>query len=83
MEMNIPMFTYFDIYAANNDIFILFAKINMFQKDLNTTYEKKVVSIHHLFEEVIIKVQNSKVIVSPFKNVKPQKIRIFERRVER
>ena len=30
MEMNIPMFTYFDIYAANNQIYYPFAEINMF-----------------------------------------------------
>ena len=33
MEMNIPMFTYFDIYAANIQIKYPFAKINMFQKE--------------------------------------------------
>ena len=33
MEMDIPMFTYFDIYAANNQIDYPFAKINMFQKE--------------------------------------------------
>ena len=48
MEMNILMFTYFDIYAANNKIKYPFAKINMFQKEwkLNTTSEKKIVSTH-------------------------------------
>ena len=48
MEMNIPMFTYFDIYAANNKIKYPFAKINMFQKEWksNTTSEKKIVSTH-------------------------------------
>ena len=46
--MNIPMFTYFDIYAANNQINYPFAKINMFQKEWksNTTFEKKIVSTH-------------------------------------
>ena len=33
MEINIPMFTYFDIYATNNKIDYPFAEINMFQKD--------------------------------------------------
>ena len=48
MEMNIPMFTYFDIYAANNQIKYPFAKINMFQKEWksNTTSDKKIVSTH-------------------------------------
>ena len=30
MKMNILMFTYFDIYAANNNIDYPFAEINMF-----------------------------------------------------
>ena len=33
LEVNIPMFTYFDIYASNKIISYPFAKINMFQKD--------------------------------------------------
>ena len=33
MEINIPMFTYFDIYAAKNNIDYPFAEISMFQKD--------------------------------------------------
>ena len=33
MEMNIPMFTYFDIYATKNNIDYPFAEISMFQKD--------------------------------------------------
>ena len=40
MEMNIPTFTYFDIYAAKNNIGYPFAEISMFQKDWNTTVEK-------------------------------------------
>ena len=32
IEMNIPMFIYFDIYATNNNINYPFAEINMFQK---------------------------------------------------
>ena len=36
MEINIPMFTYFDIYAAKNNINYPFAEISMFQKDWNT-----------------------------------------------
>ena len=41
----------------------------MFQKDWTTTSEKKVVSTHPLLEEVIIKVQNSEIIASPFKKI--------------
>ena len=37
MEMSIPMFTYFDIYVANNNINYPFAEISMFRKDWNTT----------------------------------------------
>ena len=42
MAMNIPMFTYFDIYAAKNNIDYPFAEISMFQRDWNTTTERKV-----------------------------------------
>ena len=69
MEMNIPMFTYFDIYAANNQIKYPFAKINMFQKEWksNTISEKKIVSTHPPLEEIKIKAQGVEIIASPFK----------------
>ena len=59
MEMNIPMFTYFDIYVANNQIDYPFSKINMFQKEWipNTTFERKVVSTHPPLEEIRIMAQ--------------------------
>ena len=41
IEMNIPMFTYFDIYVANNNIDYPFAEINMFQKDWKLPLIKK------------------------------------------
>ena len=71
MEMNIPMFTYFDINAANNQIKYPFAKINMFQKEWksNTTCEKKVVSTHPPLEEIKIKAQGVEIIASPFKHI--------------
>ena len=71
MEMNIPMFTYFDIYAANNQIKYPFAKINMFQKEWksNTTSEKKLVSTHPPLKEIKIKAQGVKIIASPFKHI--------------
>ena len=71
MEMNIPMFTYFDIYAANNQIKYPFAKINMFQKEWksNTTPEKKTVLIHPPLEEIKIKAQGVEIIASPFKHI--------------
>ena len=71
MKMNIPMFTYFDIYAANNQIKYPFAKINMFQKEWksNTTSEKKIVSTHPPLEEIKIKAQGVEIIASPFKHI--------------
>ena len=69
--MNIPMFTYFDIYTANNQINYPFAKINMFQKEWksNATSEKKIVSTHPPFEEIKIKAQGVEIIDSPFKHI--------------
>ena len=67
--MNIPMFTYFDIYAVNNQIDYHFSEINMFQKEWisNTTSEKKVVSTHPPLEEIKITAQGVEIIASPFK----------------
>ena len=70
--MNIPMFTYFDIYAAKNNIDYHFAKISMFQKDWNTTTKKKVVSTHPPLEEIKISVQGTKIIAPPFKRINPK-----------
>ena len=71
MEMNIPMFTYFDIYATNNQIDYPFAEINMFQKEWipNTTSEKKIVSTHPPLEEIRIIAQGAEIIASPFKTI--------------
>ena len=71
MEMNILMFTYFDIYAANNQIKYPFAKINMFQKEWksNATSEKKIVSTHPPLEEIKIKAQGVEIIASPYKHI--------------
>ena len=71
--MNIPVFAYFDICATNNDIDYPFVEISMFQKDWTTTSEKKVVSTHPHLEEVIIKVQNTEIIASPFKKINVKK----------
>ena len=46
MEINILIFTYFDIYATTNNINDPFTEIDIFQKDWNTTFENKVVSTH-------------------------------------
>ena len=74
MEMNIPMFTYFDIYVANNQIDYPFAKINMFQKEWipNTTSKRKVVSTHHPLEEIRIMAQGVEIIASSFKTINPK-----------
>ena len=71
MEMNIPMFTYFGIYATNNQINYPFAEINMFQKEWipNTTSEKKVVSTHPPLEEIKIIAQGVEIIASLFKTI--------------
>ena len=70
--MNILMFTYFDIYAAKNNIDYHFAEISMFQKDWNTTNEKKVVFTRPPLEEIKITVQGTEVIASPFKKTNPK-----------
>ena len=69
--MNIPIFTYFDIYTANNQINYPFTEINMFQKEWipNTTSEKKVVSTHPRLEEIRIMAQGVEIITSPFKTI--------------
>ena len=70
--MDIPMFTYFDIYAVKNNIDYPFVEISMFQKDWNTTTERKVVSTHTHLEEITIIVQGTEVIASPFKKINPK-----------
>ena len=70
--MNILMFTYFDIYAAKNNIDYPFAEIRMFQRDWNTTTENKVISTYPPLEEIKITVQGAEVIVSPFKKTNPK-----------
>ena len=72
MEIIIQMFTYFDIYAATNNIDYPFTEISMFQKDWNTTTEKKVVSTHPHLEEITIIAQGSYIITSPFKKINPK-----------
>ena len=71
MEMNIPMFTYFDIYAANNQINYPFAETNMLKKEWipNTTSERKVLSTHPPLEEIRIMTQGVEIIASPFKTI--------------
>ena len=70
--MNIPMFTYFDIYAAKNNIYYPFAEISMFQKDWITTFKNKVVSTHPHLEEIKLIAQGIEVIASPYKRLHPK-----------
>ena len=71
--MNIPMFTYFGIYATKNKINYPFVEISMFQKDWNTITNKQIASTHpHLEEIKIIMVQGTEVIASPFKKINPK-----------
>ena len=72
MEMNIPVFTYFDIYVAKNNIDYPFVEISMFQRNWNTITEKKVVSTHPPLEETKITVQGAEVIALPFKRTNPK-----------
>ena len=80
--MNISMFTYFDIYAANNQINYPFTEINMFQKEWisNTTSERKVVSTHPPLEEIKIKAQGVEIIASPFKTINEDETRSIKLR---
>ena len=66
------MFTYFDIYAAKNNIDYPFAEISMFQKDWNTTTKKQVISTHPPLEEMKLTIQGTEVIASPFKKINPK-----------
>ena len=72
MEINIKMFTYFDIYIKKNNIDYPFAEISMLQNDWNTTIETKVVSTHPHLEEITIIAKGSEIIVSPFKKINPK-----------
>ena len=72
MEINILMFTYFNIYAATNNIDYPFAEISMFQKEWDTTSKNKIVSIYPPLEETIIKAQNTEIIASPYKKTNPK-----------
>ena len=72
MEINIPMFTYFKIYAAANNIDYPFAEINMFQKEWDNTSKKKIISTHLPLEEIMIKAQNTEITASPYKKTNPK-----------
>ena len=71
MKINIPMFTYFDIYVATNNIDYLFVEISMFQKELDTISKTKIVSTHPPLEEILIKAKNTEIIASPYKRTNP------------
>ena len=73
-RIDIPMFTYLEIYASNNNIDYSFLEVNMFQKGQvwKTMSNKTIVSNHPLLEEVHIIAQNTEIIASPFKIINPK-----------
>ena len=73
-RIDIPMFTYLEIYASNNNIDYPFLEVNMFQKGQiwKIMSNKPIVSNHPLLEEVHITVQNTEIIVFPFKTINPK-----------
>lgn len=60
-EINVPMFTYFDIYVLNNNIDFSFGEVKMFQQGQiwKTTTNKIVVSNYRPLEEIMIKIQTT------------------------
>ena len=70
-KIDIPMFTYFEMYASNNNIDYPFLEVNMFQKGQTwkTTSNKTVISNHPPLEEITIIAQNIEIIASPFKTI--------------
>ena len=70
-RIDIPMFTYLEIYASNNNIDYHFLEVNMFQKGQvwKTTSNKTIVSNHSPLKEVTITAQNVDIIASPFKTL--------------
>ena len=70
-RVDIPMFTYLEIYASNNNIDYHFLEVNMFQKGQvwKTTSNKTIVSNHSPLKEVTITAQNVDIIASPFKTL--------------
>lgn len=70
-RINVPMFTYFEIYTSNNNIEYPFSEVNMFQKGKpwKTTSNKIVISNHPPLEEITINVQNTEIIGSLFKTI--------------
>ena len=70
-RIDVPMFTYFGINASNNKIDYPFLEVYMFQKGQTwkTTTNKTIISNHPPLEEIIIKAQNTKMNVSPFKTI--------------
>lgn len=73
--INIPMFTYLEIYTSNNQINYLFREVNMFQNTQNWKTTKKIVSSNHPpLKEISIKIQNTEIIASPFKTVSSKEV---------
>ena len=76
MEQNmidIPMFTYLEMYASNNNLDYPFLEVNTLQKgQVWKNASKTIVSNHSPLEEVTITAQNMDVIASPFKIINPK-----------
>ena len=71
--INIPMFTYLEIYASNNNMECPFLEVNTIQKgQVWKTASKTIVANHPPLEEVTITAQNMEVIASPFKIINPK-----------
>ena len=70
-RIDIPMFTYFEMYTSNNNIEYPFLEVNMFQKGQawKTTSNKTIISNHPPLEEITIIAQNTEIVVSPFKTI--------------
>ena len=71
--INIPMFTYLELYASNNSLDYPFGEVNMLHKgQVWKTASKNILANHHLLEEITITTQNMEVIASPFKIINPK-----------
>ena len=73
-RIDIPMFTYLEIYASNNNIDYPFLEVNIVKKRQvwKIASNKTIVSNHHPLEKVTINVQNTELIVSHFKIINPK-----------
>ena len=73
-RIDIPMFTYLEIYASNTNIDYTFLEVNIVKKRQvwKIASNKTIVSNHPPLEKVTINVQNTELIVSHFKIINPK-----------